>query len=137
MPDPTPTTMQQLQADSLTMIANVSRLLRQAIGAALPVAPEQYVTIAIPGTVIDLTDVEQGGTFVWDITNNAFPPTAVRQAEANLVDTMMPISNVMVGWPCLFREQNTETLTDWKHWKKRCQELFSRSRWSLAPESYC
>ncbi len=49
--------MSQAQQDAaITSIANVSRLLRQAIGAAIPVAPDQYLTISIPGTVIDTTD---------------------------------------------------------------------------------
>ena len=89
--------MQKLQEATLKSIGNVSLLLRNAIGAALPTAPEQYLTIAIPGTVIDLSNVEQGGTFVWDTSKSAFPPTSVRQAEATLVDGMMPIANVMVS----------------------------------------
>jgi hypothetical protein len=86
----------QLQKDALTSIAAVSTLLRNAIAASLPVAPEQYLTIAIPGTVIDLEDVDKGGSFVYNVRRHAVSPTAVRQAEARLVDGMMPISNIMV-----------------------------------------
>lgn len=93
--------LQQLQQEALTSIGNVSTLLRKALAASFPVAAEQYLTIAVPGTVVDLTDVDKGGTFVWDVTKHAFPPTAVQQAEANLVDTMMPIANIMVSFAAL------------------------------------
>ena len=86
----------QLQKDAVDQIASVSTLLRKAIAAALPVAPEQYMTVAIPGTVIDLEDYDQGGSFVYDVRNHAVPPIAVRQAEARLVDGMMPIAEIMV-----------------------------------------
>ena len=90
-PDP-----DQLQKDALTSIASVSILLRNAIAASLPTAPEQYLTIAIPGTVIDLADYDQGGSFVYDVAKHAEPPTTVRQSEARLVDGMMPIAKIMV-----------------------------------------
>ena len=89
-------TQTELQSDAIKSIASVSTLLRRAIGASLPVAPEQYMTVAIPGTVIDLEDVDQGGSFVYDVGRHAVPPTAVRQAEARLVDGMMPIASIMV-----------------------------------------
>ena len=54
------------------------------------------MTIAIPGTVIDVRDINQGGTFVYSAENSAFPPLQVRQAEARLCDNMAPLSNVMV-----------------------------------------
>ncbi|KAL1844760.1 hypothetical protein VTK73DRAFT_1845 [Phialemonium thermophilum] len=85
------------QAEAITQIANVSTLLRDAIEAAIPVAPEQYMSIAIPGTAIDVRDVKDGGTFVYGAEYSAFPPMAVRQAEARLVDNMIPLSNIMIG----------------------------------------
>ncbi|KAK0741578.1 hypothetical protein B0T18DRAFT_307044, partial [Schizothecium vesticola] len=87
----------QLRADAITQIANVGTLLRKAIQASIPVAPEQYMTIAIPGTVIDIRDIDDGGTFIYGAEHSAFPPLAVRQAEARLVDNMIPLSNIMVG----------------------------------------
>ena len=86
----------KLQKDAIDSIASVSTLLRNAIAAALPVAPEQYMTVAIPGTVIDLEDYDQGGSFVYDVRKHAVPPTTVRQEEARLVDGMMPIASIMV-----------------------------------------
>ena len=62
----------------------------------MPVSPDQYITIAVPGTVIDTTELSKGGTFVYNAENEAFIPTAVRQAEARLVDKMSPLANVMV-----------------------------------------
>lgn len=85
------------KAQAITQIANVSKLLRDAIAATLPVAPEQYLTIAVPGTTIDTRQIADGGTFIWEATDTAFPPTQVMQAEANLVDYMVPLSYVMVS----------------------------------------
>ncbi|KAF5678616.1 hypothetical protein FHETE_1168 [Fusarium heterosporum] len=89
--------LEKLQKDAITSIASVSTLLRNAIAASLPVAPEQYLTVAIPGTVIDLVDYDKGGSFVYDAGKYALPPTTVRQAEASLVDGMMPIATIMIG----------------------------------------
>lgn len=85
------------KAEAIAQIANVSKLLRDAIAASLPVAPEQYLTIAVPGTTIDTRNIKDGGTFVWDATDSAFTPTQVMQAEGKLVDSMIPLSNVMVS----------------------------------------
>ncbi|KAI8955363.1 hypothetical protein F4801DRAFT_574538 [Xylaria longipes] len=90
-------TAKALQADAIAQIANASTLLRKAISAAIPVAPEQYMTISIPGTVIDTRDLTDGGTFVYGAEYSAFPPLQIRQAEARLVDGLMPLSNIMVG----------------------------------------
>jgi len=62
-----------------------------------PVAPEQYLCISVPGTTIDITDIDDGGTFVYGADNAAFVPPQVRQAEAHLVDNMVPLANVMVS----------------------------------------
>jgi hypothetical protein len=74
----------------------------------MPIAPEQYMTISIPGTVVDTDDIGNGGTYVYDTVGNPFPPTQVQQAESRLVDGMMPLANVMVSgirslqhWPIL------------------------------------
>lgn len=85
------------QEAAIKGIGNISTLLREAIGKAIPVAPDSYLTIAIPGTVIDTTDVEQGGSFVYDTSKTVLTPTSVRQAEAKLVDNMIPLANIMVS----------------------------------------
>ena len=101
-----------LQKDAITQIANVSAQLREAIAASIPgntqahrlrlsvsltgeVAPDQYMTVAIPGDVIDIRDASAGGTLLYDATQ-AFIPTSVRQEEARLVDKLLPLANVMV-----------------------------------------
>lgn len=91
------TMMRDMEAEAIKQIANVSTLLRQAIQASIPAAPEQYLTIGIPGTTIDVRDIKEGGTFVYGAEYSAFPPTAVRQAESRLVDNMCPLSYIMVG----------------------------------------
>ena len=89
--------MSQAQQDAAVQSINtVSKLLRNAIGASIPAAPEQYLTIAIPGTVIDTQDITEGGTYVYDASKYVVPPMAVQQAEAKLVDGMIPLANVMV-----------------------------------------
>jgi hypothetical protein len=99
-PTAPPSTAEQLleaqKSKAIQQIANISKLLRDAIDAALPVAPEQYLTIAVPGTTIDTRDIKDNGTFVYDSQTSAFQPTQVMQAEAKLVDSMVPLSYVMV-----------------------------------------
>jgi hypothetical protein len=82
---------------ALQQIAQVSRLLREGIGKALPVSGDQYLTVSIPGTVIDTRDIGKGGSYVWTATNDPFTPFQVLQAEAKLVDNMMPLGTVMIG----------------------------------------
>jgi hypothetical protein len=94
---------------AIEQIANISKLLRDAIDAALPVAPEQYLTIAVPGTTIDTRDINDNGTFVYDSRPSAFAPTQVMQAEAKLVDNMVPLSYVMVSFLRSF-EKSAEIL---------------------------
>ena len=91
-----PLNQEQLQKDAIISIDSVGTLLRNAIEASLPVAPNQHLTIAIPEIVIDLQEHEQGSPFVYDVARHAMPPTTVRQSEARLVDGMMPIANIMV-----------------------------------------
>ena len=85
------------QQAAIKEIGNISTLLREAIAKSIPVAPDSYLTIAIPGTVIDTTDAEQGGSFVYDPSKTVLAPTAVRQAEAKLVDNMLPLAKIMVS----------------------------------------
>lgn len=62
-----------------------------------PVAPEQYMTVTVPGTSIDTRDITDGGTYVYGKEYSAFVPPQVRQAEARLVDGMMPLAYVAVS----------------------------------------
>jgi len=55
------------------------------------------VTVAIPDTVIDLADYETGGSFVYDVAKYASTLTTVRQLEARLVDSVMPVASIMVS----------------------------------------
>jgi hypothetical protein len=86
----------QQREEALRDMAATAVLVRNALIATLPVAPEQYLTLSVPGTVIDTEDIAKGGTYVYDTELNPFTPTAVRQAEAKLVDGMMPLANIMV-----------------------------------------
>ncbi|KAI9866194.1 MAG: hypothetical protein M1813_001755 [Trichoglossum hirsutum] len=87
---------QQRQA-ALNETAAVSVLVRRALVDALPVAPEQYLTLSLPGIIVDINDIAQGGSYVYNVATNPFTPTAVRQAEAKLVDGMMPLGSIMIG----------------------------------------
>ncbi|KAF5637867.1 hypothetical protein F52700_4569 [Fusarium sp. NRRL 52700] len=90
------TNLDKLSKETLTSIANVSAKVRDAISASLPIGQEQYLTITVPATVIDLTDSDHGGLFVYDESQHRFPPANVRHAEASLVDRMMPIAKLAV-----------------------------------------
>lgn len=97
MTDPSVQATQDAQRQlALQETAAVSELVRRALLDSLPVAPEQYLTLSLPGTIVDIDDIAQGGTYVYDATTNPFTPTAVRQAEAKLVDGMMPLASIMV-----------------------------------------
>ncbi|TVY74253.1 hypothetical protein Focb16_v005142 [Fusarium oxysporum f. sp. cubense] len=90
------TKLEQLPREALTSLASVSAQVRDAISASLPIGPEQYLTITVPGTLIDLTDSDHGGPFLYDESKQILPPASVRQAEASLVDGMMPLSKLAV-----------------------------------------
>jgi hypothetical protein len=110
---------QQRQA-ALQETAAVSELVRRALIDALPVAPEQYLTLSLPGIIVDIDDIAQGGTYVYSAATNPFTPTAVRQAEAKLVDGMMPLASIMVFlWKDYFKSRSLTTESDWQYWKER------------------
>src|SRR5436309_381131 len=99
MADPSTQATQEAQRQlALQETAAIAELVRKAVVAALPVAPEQYLTLSLPGTDVDVEDIANGGTYVYDATTNPFTPTAVRQAEAKLVDGMMPLGSIMVSF---------------------------------------
>ncbi|KAL5346190.1 hypothetical protein ACLOAV_008456, partial [Pseudogymnoascus australis] len=58
------TTEEQKMQDALTMIAHVSRVIRQGISNALPVSGDQYLTISVRN---------EGGSYVWLATKTLDP----------------------------------------------------------------
>ncbi|EWG53996.1 hypothetical protein FVEG_17215 [Fusarium verticillioides 7600] len=92
-----PSNFDKLPREALTSIASVSAQVSDAISASLPIGPEQYLTITAPGTVIDLVNSDRDDSFVYNESKHHFPPANVRQAEASLVDRMMPVAKCAVG----------------------------------------
>ncbi|PNP76535.1 hypothetical protein FNYG_09954 [Fusarium nygamai] len=92
-----PSNFDKLPRETLASIAGVSARVRDAISASLPIGQEQYLTITAPGTVVDLTDSNHGGSFAYDESKHGLPPANVRHAEASLVDGMMPIGKLAVS----------------------------------------
>ena len=41
------------QDDSVVRIAQISQVIRQAVRAAFPAPPEQFLTLMVPGKVVD------------------------------------------------------------------------------------
>ncbi|RSL69668.1 hypothetical protein CEP54_002196 [Fusarium duplospermum] len=82
--------------DAIDMMENISTKLREAIIKSMPCAFEQYLTISIPGQVIDTSD---GGTFVSDPSNKMTVDRhdEVRVNESRLVDAMVPLDKIMLG----------------------------------------
>ncbi|KAG7409157.1 hypothetical protein Forpe1208_v011595 [Fusarium oxysporum f. sp. rapae] len=76
------TKLDKLPRETFNSIASVSAQVRDAISASLPIGPEEYLTITVPGT---------------DESKHIFPPANVRQAEASLVEAMMPIAKLAVS----------------------------------------
>ncbi|KAK0729464.1 hypothetical protein B0H67DRAFT_638077 [Lasiosphaeris hirsuta] len=85
------------EKDSIESIGIINTLLRNAIEKAIPCSPDQYLTVAVPGTVIDLNHYDYGGSYVYDAAAYVDAPMRVQLAEAKLVDGMCPLSNIMVG----------------------------------------
>ncbi|KAF4335461.1 hypothetical protein FBEOM_10698 [Fusarium beomiforme] len=89
--------LEELPKEARSSVTSVCARIRDAIATALSIAPEEFLTILVLGIVIDVTDSDEGGPFVYDDFKHAFPPTSVRQSEASLVDGMMPIASIVVG----------------------------------------
>ncbi|KAH8144641.1 uncharacterized protein LAJ45_11350 [Morchella importuna] len=68
--------------------------IRKAIVASLPTARDQFLTISMPGRIIDTTP---GGEFVPQTTYSASGDNKRKVNEAKLVDSMVPLSTVMLG----------------------------------------
>ncbi|KAK0706084.1 hypothetical protein B0T26DRAFT_755616 [Lasiosphaeria miniovina] len=68
-----------------------SNTVREAIANAIPVASNQVLTVAVPGTIINWKD------FYYDADEQIKTPTAVRAQEARLADGMIPLSKFTAG----------------------------------------
>ncbi|RMJ15731.1 hypothetical protein CDV36_004566 [Fusarium kuroshium] len=82
--------------ETIDMMNNISTKLREVIIKSMPCAFEQYLTISIPGQVIDTTD---GGSFVSEASKKMTVDRLeeVRVNESRLVDAMVPLDKVMLG----------------------------------------
>lgn len=136
MGDPSTQATQEAQRKlALQETAAVSELVRHALINTLPVAPEQYLTLSLPGTIVDIDDIALGGTYVYDAATNPFTPTAVRQAEAKLVDGMMPLASIMVSLSTNYSEPlSLIAESDWEHWEERYSKLLFGPRLSRCQE---
>ena len=76
------------------MLGRINTQLREAVLACFPSTYEQYVTIQMPGTIIDTrlggSYLPKGERATADIRN------MIQCNEAMLVDSMIPIDKVMV-----------------------------------------
>ncbi|KAF4946128.1 hypothetical protein FGADI_11406 [Fusarium gaditjirri] len=80
---------------SLDLLKRVNVSLRQAILSNFPCAYEQYVCLALPGTVID---TNQGGSYLAASTGITVDQrNAINCNEAMLADSMMPLDKVILG----------------------------------------
>ncbi|KAI1119698.1 hypothetical protein F5Y10DRAFT_273838 [Nemania abortiva] len=85
------------EAQAMKMVAQsalVSQKIREALQASLPVAPEQLMTVQIPGTIIDTSP---NGPYVWNDREESDTPHRIKVNESRLVDNMIPLSKVMMG----------------------------------------
>ncbi|KAH7268206.1 hypothetical protein B0J15DRAFT_578227 [Fusarium solani] len=74
--------------------AAVSKSIREALQASFPVAPEQLMTVQVPGTTINSS---KNGGYWWNENEHAETPHTVKVNEARLVDGMIPLSKIMMG----------------------------------------
>ncbi|KAI1340032.1 hypothetical protein F5Y15DRAFT_415460 [Xylariaceae sp. FL0016] len=80
---------------AVEMLARINMQLRKAILASFPAAYEQYVTVQMPGTIID---TRQGGSYVpRGNVATADARNKIMCNESALVDSMVPMDKVMLG----------------------------------------
>ncbi|KAB5588665.1 hypothetical protein CTheo_7892 [Ceratobasidium theobromae] len=72
-------------------IADISYQIRDAINKALPTPLEQFLTIMIPGKVVNFED------YVVDQANSAILPTKIELNNAILCDDMPTLSTIQMG----------------------------------------
>ncbi|RTE76712.1 hypothetical protein BHE90_008799 [Fusarium euwallaceae] len=85
---------EEMAASMAAQAAAVSKSIREALQASFPVAPEQLMTVQVPGTVINSG---KNGGYWWNENEHAETPHTVRVNEARLVDGMIPLSKIMMG----------------------------------------
>lgn len=79
---------------NIEILARVNTQLRKAVLACFPCAYEQYVTIQMPGTIID---TRLGGAYLPKGERaTADTRNMIQCNEAMLVDSMVPLDKVMV-----------------------------------------
>ncbi|KAH8145972.1 uncharacterized protein LAJ45_09894 [Morchella importuna] len=80
--------------DTAQQFDKVSQIIRGAIIASLPCAFEQFITISIPGQIIDTTP---GKAYVPSARPSSGELHKIRVNEARLVDSMIPLDTMMLG----------------------------------------
>ncbi|KAJ3542808.1 hypothetical protein NM208_g3894 [Fusarium decemcellulare] len=79
---------------NIETLGRINTQLRQAIQACFPCAYEQYVTIQIPGTIID---TRLGGSYLPKDRVTADIRNMIQCNESMLVDSMVPLDKVMLA----------------------------------------
>jgi hypothetical protein len=80
--------------ENIDTLSRVNTQLREAVLACFPCAYEQYVTIQMPGTIID---TKLGGTYLPKGERaTADTRNMIQCNEAMLVDSMIPPDKVMI-----------------------------------------
>ncbi|KAJ4258562.1 hypothetical protein NW757_003130 [Fusarium falciforme] len=82
--------------------AAVSKSIREALQASFPVAPEQLMTVQVPGTTINSGP---DGGYWWNESEHAETPHRIKVNEARLVDGMIPLSKIMVSFHRSYRQE--------------------------------
>ncbi|KAB5588664.1 hypothetical protein CTheo_7891 [Ceratobasidium theobromae] len=72
-------------------IGDISNQIRKALHKALPTPPEQFLTIMVPGKVVNFED------YAIDQANNALLPTKIELNNAILCDDMPTLSTIQMG----------------------------------------
>ncbi|KAI5118419.1 hypothetical protein M0805_005503 [Coniferiporia weirii] len=88
--------LEQQESVSEDRIAEISNRIRQAIRAALPAPPEQFLTIMVPGKVVNFEDFTQGFDEDGKMTAPILP-TVTELNQAILCDDMPALSSVQLG----------------------------------------
>ncbi|RSL93925.1 hypothetical protein CEP52_012953 [Fusarium oligoseptatum] len=86
--------------ETIDMMNNISTKLREAIIKSMPCAFEQYLTVSVPGQVLDTTvGGRQVPSFVSESLNRMSVDRhdEVRVNESRLVDAMVPLDKIMLG----------------------------------------
>ncbi|KAF9642626.1 hypothetical protein BDM02DRAFT_3124358 [Thelephora ganbajun] len=88
--------LDQQRKEQLETVARISLDIRRAVIASLPTPPEQFLSLNVPGKVLNFKDFTDG----WDDEGNAtdvVPPLRVQLNEAILSDDMPTLSGIQLG----------------------------------------